>query len=150
MWPLILLGGAVWLLAGQTSQLVNELQYSPTRIQFLRSGLSINIIVHYTIENPRDAAAQVQGLSGTILANGAVVGTFVNTSPINIQPRATTSSSAKIKLSTLAAGIQLYKLWRDGKTPRVDVKGTIQTTLANIPFAENYLLAKDLKLSKKV
>lgn len=148
MWPLLLIAGAAVLLAGQVNAAVKNVEISPVRIQFQRSGITIRLVYFFEIYNPADVAATIDAVSGRIISAGTQIGTFLTREKISIAPRATTQGSASVRIDSLEAALQLYKAWTTGKIPTITIQGYLQTTLASVPFDYTLLVGKDLGLKK--
>lgn len=149
MWPILILAGAAFLFSKQISTAINQVEVLPRGIKFQRSGLTINLLYTFDIYNPADVAATIDAVSGRILAGTTQLGTFITQQPIVIQPRTTTTSTATVRIDSIAALMQLYKVWQSGKTPTITIHGLLQTKLASIPYTYTVLVGQDLKLRKQ-
>jgi len=148
MWPLLILAGAAFLFSKQVSTAINQVEVLPRGIKFQRSGLTINLLYTFDIYNPADVAATIDAVSGRILAGTTQLGTFLTREPVIIQARATTTSTATVRIDSITALMQLYKVWQSGKTPTITIQGLLQTKLASIPYTYTVYVGQDLGLKK--
>lgn len=149
MWPILILAGAAFLFSKQVSTAINQVEVLPRGIKFQRSGLTINLLYTFDIYNPADVAATIDAVSGRILAGTTQLGTFLTREPVIIQARTTTTSTATVRIDSITALMQLYKVWQSGKTPTITIAGLLQTKLASIPYTYTVLVGQDLKLKKQ-
>lgn len=149
MWPILILAGAAFLFSKQVSTAINQVEVLPRGIKFQRSGLTINLLYTFDIYNPADVAATIDAVSGRILAGTTQLGTFLTREPVIIQARATTTSTATVRIGSITALMQLYKVWQSGKTPTITIQGLLQTKLASIPYTYTALVGQDLKWKKQ-
>lgn len=101
---------------------------------------SQQVILNFSISNPSNAGVLLQGIAGSVLLNGNIIGT-INSNQNNLPLSANTTTEIQVPVQLSDAGLlaTVLGIVNNGVTGTVfDVKGTVIADFAPIPFESTY------------
>jgi hypothetical protein len=120
---------------------------------FSFSGISFQnrrIVLTINWRNNSNAALRIESVSGQAVYKNQIIGTYITTAPITIQPRTTTKFSVQITPEVLSTITTLFQAVRNINTGLGSVRlvGGVTTTLGRVAYDYEYSIDQNFNFIK--
>jgi LEA14-like dessication related protein len=148
---LLALGVIAYSVSNQAKAAINQIQYTPVKVKFVKAGLfSFTFDLYFEITNNTNTSINITGIDGLLKSGATQLGTFVINKPFTIAAGQPVTVVGRVTSSNTEAAKLIYQTLVNKRTPDILFDGAVSTTLlGRVPFKYMAVLGTDLKFKKK-